>query len=130
MRTPRHPPPDAGQIAMNVYRALVEERISAKAASVKARNNAGYVRDIIYRGKSVNPKTEEFRRLADALNRPVSALTGAPDADQAPFKIAEKIADEQLLSEGIVLDIWRMLDINERRRAVVFMIGMFPKRPE
>lgn len=58
---------------------LVERNISARSVSRRAGFNPGYVGDLL-EGRSKSPDFERILKLADALELPVTELTGESDA--------------------------------------------------
>lgn len=107
---PEDPPPMVGLIR----RRMETLGLNAKRVAAMADLNETYVRDIL-KGKSKNPRTEHFKKLATALGCDVSeltnigAVTGEQPSGDPPYSPDERalIGMWRILTEeahGIVLD--------------------------
>lgn len=95
-------PQDAGPLARELHRRMVEKDMGQKALALAAGVNETYVRDIL-RGKSLNPKQAQLDKVAKALGCSVQDLIspGRPQQLQDNERTAQ--TDEELA----LLRIWR-----------------------
>lgn len=124
---------DAGVVAREVHRRMTEMGVGQKALALAAGLNETYVRDL-FRGRSVNQKLRELRKLADALECQVEDLTKQPPT-QAAQQRAEKTEDlsalvidgrELALSELALVRMWRNLELPARYLVMAKLAELSP----
>jgi transcriptional regulator with XRE-family HTH domain len=115
-------PPEAGDLAREVYRRMNAKGLTKKALALRAGLGATYVHDL-FRGKSRNPKGEQLARLADALGCSVSDLISHPVPPGSPPKDDEFL---NRLEETALIELWRILSPAGRRRMLDSMRDAVP----
>ena len=121
--------PNAIPIAREIFRRMVEQGFTQRTLANAAGVNETYCRDL-FRGRSQNPKTDQLRLVARALNCTVEDLEspgGKHSADQVlDFTGVLPLSP----SEIPLLKLWRLLDHAPRNRILSEMAGMIepPRR--
>lgn len=106
---------DAGTVARQVYRRMVERGLNAKALSQDAGLNETYVRDLL-KARSRNPHSEHLTKIAAALGCEVADLLSTdPRPANADPGTGDFVYDSE---ERAVLYLWRVLTPAGRRRVM------------
>lgn len=103
--------PDAAPVAREIYRRMKAAKLGQKALAQIAGVNDTYVRDIL-KAKSLNPKSEQLSKVAEALGCTLLDLTDPRPAGEVPP--ATEIVDDP--DELAWLALWRRLTPVGRRR--------------
>lgn len=118
-------PPDASYVAREVYRRMRLLGFGQKALSLAAGNNETYVRDIL-RGTSLNPKSEQFARLAAVLGCSVADLLGNRPDPGVP-SLTPQIGDTiESAEEASLVGLWRRLRPAGRKRLLAAIEASAP----
>lgn len=119
-------PPGASYLAREIHRRMRLLGMSQKSLALASRNNETYVRDI-FKGRSLNPKSEQFARLASVLGCSVADLLGPdPSIPGSQPQIGDLIQDAE---EAAILALWRVLKPRGRRRLLKSMKDAAPLAP-
>jgi transcriptional regulator with XRE-family HTH domain len=121
------PSPTAGPVAREIYRRMVEMKITKKRLAVESGVGEGYVHDLL-RGKSQNPQGEKLAKIAVRLGCSVDDLL-SPGPTQ---KVDEDRYTAKTPRERSLLDAWRIApeDGQDRIAATVedVLLGALARR--
>lgn len=122
--------PDAIPIAREIYRRMVEKGFTQKTLADAAGVNPTYCRDL-FTGRSKNPKQDQLKAIAKALDCSLDDLQSPGRGGQKPGQ--DVIDFTGLLplrpSEIPLLKLWRILGEAGRSRIMSEMADLVPVAP-
>ncbi|WP_158258352.1 helix-turn-helix domain-containing protein [Rhodopila globiformis] len=102
--------PNAAPVEREVFRRMVRAGMGQTALALKAGLNETYVRDL-FKGRSLNPRTEQLKKLANALgcNMPELLIeAGATPSDLTEFREPSDVLPLRPAEVGLIR-LWRAL---------------------
>lgn len=122
MATLRKLPEDATFTARELVRRMESGGFTQKSLATAAEVNETYVRDIL-RGKSKNPKSQQLKKVADALGCEVADLTdpGRSGSDKPLGKAPNRS------SEVALIEMWRVLSPHGQTLAIKKVAQLLPR---
>lgn len=119
----------ASAIAREVYRRMTELGMNKKRLAEVAGIGETYVHDL-YRGKSLNPHTEQLSKLAAALGCTVDDLRNPGRSGDQPG-VSQRVEPRGILplfpDEVALVRLWRILPKAAKDRVMLRVTELLPK---